>query len=182
MDRGQLTQVGRALAHLGVEHIAAYSPQARGRSERLFQTLQDRLPKELALAGITTMAEANAWLRDTYIPAHNARFAIKAEQEGSAFVAVPGLDLAEVLCVQEERVVGNDNCVSFLNRKLQIPESPLRHALRQSDGAYQYPDGGLAIFPWPSLPPRRYDSKGVPIGEPRVQGDERKEAAGPSRR
>src|SRR4249920_1507112 len=108
VDRGQLTQVGRALAHLGVEHIAAYSPQARGRSERLFQTLQDRVPKELVLAGITTMAEANAWLRDTYIPAHNARFATKAEQEGSAFVAVPGLDLAEVLCVQDDRVVGND--------------------------------------------------------------------------
>src|SRR5580704_11542780 len=91
VDRGQPTQVGRALAHLGVEHIAAYSPQARGRSERLFQTLQDRVPKELALADITTMAEANVWLRDTYIPAHNAilahnaRFAIKAEQEGSAF-------------------------------------------------------------------------------------------------
>ena len=90
VDRGQPTQVGRALAHLGVEHIAAYSPQARGRSERLFQTLQDRVPKELALAGITTMAEANTWLRDTYISAHNARFAIEAEQEGSAFVAVPG--------------------------------------------------------------------------------------------
>ena len=84
--------------------IAAYSPQARGRSERLFQTLQDRVPKELALAGITMMEAANAWLRDTYIPAHNARFAIEAEQEGSAFVAVPGLDLAEVLCVQEDRL------------------------------------------------------------------------------
>ncbi len=103
VNRDQPSQVGRTLAHLGVEHIAAYSPQARGRSERLFQTLQDRVPKELALAGITTMDQANAWLRDTYIPAHNARFAIKAEQEGSAFVAVPGLDLAEVLCVQEDR-------------------------------------------------------------------------------
>src|ERR1700757_2959523 len=101
IDRGHPTQVGRALAQLGVEHIGAYSPQARGRSERTFQTLQDRLPKELALAGITTMDEANAWLRDTYIPAHNARFAVKAEQEGSAFVAVPELDLTEILCVQE---------------------------------------------------------------------------------
>jgi hypothetical protein len=86
----------------------------------LFQTLQDRLPKELVLAGITTVDEANAWLRDTYIPAHNARFAVKAEQEGSAFIAAPALDLTEVLCVQEERVVGNDNCVAFLNRRLQI--------------------------------------------------------------
>ena len=75
VDRGQPTQIGRALPRLGVEHIAAYSPQARGRSERLFRTLQDRVPKELALAGITTMDAANAWLRDTYLPAHNARFA-----------------------------------------------------------------------------------------------------------
>jgi hypothetical protein len=96
VDRGQPAQVGRALAHLGVEPIAAYSPQARGRSERLFQTLQDRVPKELALAGIATMERADAWLRDTYIPAHTARFAIRAEQEGRAFVAVAGLDLAEV--------------------------------------------------------------------------------------
>ena len=181
VDRGQPTQVGRALAHLGVEHIAAYSPQARGRSERLFQTLQDRVPKELALARITTMAEANAWLRDTYIPAHNARFAIKAEQAGSAFVAVPGLDLTAVLCVQEERVVGNDNCVSFLNRKLQIPESALRpHFVKAAVKVHQYPDGGLAVFHGRRCL-GRYDGKGVPIGEPRAEDHARK-AAGPSRR
>ncbi len=136
----------------GVEHIAAYSPQARGRSERLFHTLQDRVLKELALAGIVTMEAANAWLRDTYIPAHNARFAIKAEQTGSAFVAVPGLDLTEILCVQEDRVVGNDNCVSFVNRKLQIPESPLRpHFVKATVKVHQYPDGGLAVFQGPAL-------------------------------
>jgi hypothetical protein len=179
VDRGQPTQVGRALAHLGVEHIAAYSPQARGRSERLFQTLQDRVPKELALAGIATMAAANAWLRATYIPAHNARFAIKAEQEGSAFVAVPGLDLAEVLCVQEDRVVGYDNCVSFVNRKLQIPESPLRpHFVRATVKMHQYPDGGLAIFHGRRCL-GRYDSKGVPICEARAEDRER-QAAGPT--
>jgi|HubBroStandDraft_6_1064221.scaffolds.fasta_scaffold156462_1 transposase len=166
VDRGQPTQVGRALSHLGIEHIAAYSPQARGRSERLFQTLQDRLPKELALAGITTIDAANAWLRDTYIPAHNARFAVQAEQEGSAFVAVPSLDLTEVLCVQEERVVGNDNCVSFLNRRLQIPESPLRaHFVKAAVKVHQYLDGGLAIFHG-RLCLGRYDSDGVPLGVP----------------
>lgn len=165
VDRGQLTQVGRALSHLGVEHIAAYSPQARGRSERLFQTLQDRVPKELALAGITTVDAANAWLRDTYIPAHNARFAVKAEQAGSAFVAVPALDLTEVLCVQEERVVGNDNCVSFLNRRLQIPESPLRaHFVKATVKVHQYPDGGLAIFHG-RLCLGRYASDGVLLDE-----------------
>ena len=109
VDRTHPTQVGRALAHLGVEHIAAYSPEARGRSERLFHTLQDRLVKELALAGITAVDAANRYIRTVYIPAHNVRFAVKAEQEGSAFVAIPGVDLNEILCVQEERQVANDN-------------------------------------------------------------------------
>ena len=75
--------------------------------------MQDRLPKEMSLAGIATVEAANAWLRDTYMLWHNARFAAKAEQKGSAFVAAAGLDLAETLCVQEARIVGNDNCVSF---------------------------------------------------------------------
>ena len=181
VDRDQPTQVGRALAQLSIEHIAAYSPQARGRSERLFGTLQGRVPKELTLAGITTVAEANARLRETYIAAHNARFATTAEQEGSAFVAVPGLDLAEVLCVEEERVVGNDNCVSFLNRKLQIPASPLRpHFVRATVKVHQYPDGGLAVFHGRRCL-GRYDSKGVPVGEPRAQSPQSKDA-GPSRR
>jgi len=147
VDRDTPTQVGRALAQLSIEHIAAYSPEARGRSERMFRTLQDRLPKELSLAGIATVAAANAWLRDTYIASHNARFAAKAEQEGSAFVAASGLDVAEVLCVQEERTVGNDNCVSFGGRKLQIPESPLRpHFVKAAVKVHRYPDGRLAIF------------------------------------
>ena len=147
VDRTCLTQVGRALAHLGVEHIAAYSPQARGRSERVFHTLQDRLPKELALAGITTTEAADAFLRDVYIPSHNARFAIKPEQEGSAFVAIPGVDLGEILCTQDERQVGNDNCVSFNRLKLQIPESPLRaHFVKATVKVRHYPDGSHAIF------------------------------------
>jgi transposase len=166
VDREQPTQVGRALGQLSVEHIAAYSPQARGRSERLFGTLQGRVPKELTLAGITTVDAANAWLRDTYIVAHNARFAVKAEQEGSAFVAAAGLDLTETLCVQEERIVGNDNCVSYENRKLQIPESPLRpHFVRATVKVHQYPDGNLAIFHGRRCL-GRYDSAGAPIGEP----------------
>src|SRR5450432_3264019 len=103
VDRTHLTQVGRALEHLGVEHIAAFSPQARGRSERAYLTLQDRLTKELALAGIATIEAANAFIGQVYIPVHNARFAVEAEQQGSAFMAVAGVDLGEVLCVQEER-------------------------------------------------------------------------------
>ena len=81
VDRANPTQLGRALAHLGVEHIAAYSPEARGRSERMFQTLQDRLVKELALASITTVEAANSFIREVYLPRHNARFAVKAEQD-----------------------------------------------------------------------------------------------------
>lgn len=147
VDRTRLTQVGRALAHLGVEHIAAYSPQARGRSERPFHTLQDRLVKELALAGITDIAAADAFLREVFIPDYNTRFARKAEQEGTAFVAIPGVDLAEVLCLQEERKVGNDNCVSFNALRLQIPESPLRpHFVKATVKVRQYHDGSHAIF------------------------------------
>jgi transposase len=161
VDRKRLTQVGRALERLGVEHIAAYSPQARGRSERLFQTLQDRLVKELALAGIATVEAANAFLRETYIPAHNARFAVAPEQPGTAFVTIPGVDLDEVLCVQEERQVGNDNCVSYNRLKLQIPESPLRpHFVKARVKVRTYLDGTHAIFHGPRCL-GRYDEKGA---------------------
>ena len=161
VDRKQPTQVGRALERLGVEHIAAYSPQARGRSERVFQTLQDRLVKELALAEIDTIEAANVFIRDRYIPAHNARFAVPAEQPGTAFVAIPGVDLDEVLCVQEERQVGNDNCVTFNRLKLQIPESPLRaHFVKARVKVRQYPDGSHAIFHGQRCL-GRYDKKGT---------------------
>ncbi|HVH03854.1 MAG TPA: ISNCY family transposase [Amaricoccus sp.] len=147
VDREHPTQVGRALAQLGVEHVAAYSPQARGRSERAFRTLEDRLPKELALAGIADVEAANAWLRDVYLPAHNARFAVAAEAEGSAFVpATPG-QWREVLCRQETRQVGNDNCVHWNGRVLQIPKSPLRpHFARTTVRLHEYPDGAVALF------------------------------------
>jgi len=142
-----LTQVGRALKQLGIEHIAAYSPQARGRSERVFSTLQDRLPKELKLAGIDTVEAANAWLRETYMVEHNARFAIDAEQEGSAFVADRQEAWREILCVQEERTVGNDNTVKWQRLSLQLPPSRLRpHFVKAAVRVHEYPDGGLAVF------------------------------------
>src|SRR5450631_3799832 len=163
--KDQPTQVGRALAHLGVEHIAAYSPQARGRSERAFHTLQDRLTKELALAGIDTIEAANVFIRDVYVPAYNGRFAVKTEQEGVAFVAVKGVDLGEILCVQEERQVGNDNCVAFNNLSLQIPESPLRaHFVRATVKVRQYQDGSHAVFHGQRCL-GRYDQKGAFIQE-----------------
>ena len=165
VDRANPTQVGRALVHLGVEHIAAYSPEARGRSERMFRTLQDRLVKELALASITTVEAANSFIRDVYLPAHNARFAVNAEQAGSAFVAIPGIDLQEILCVQEERQVSNDNTVMFHRRQLQIPPSPLRpHFVRARVKVRHYHDGTYAIFHGPRCI-GRYDAAGVPSGE-----------------
>ena len=169
VSRTAPTQVGRALAQLGIEHIAAYSPEARGRSERAFRTLQDRLPKELALAGITTVAAANAWLRQSYMPQHNARFAVAAEQPGSAFVAVPGVDLREVLCHEETRVVGNDNTVVLQKVRLQIPPSPLRaHYVRASVKVRRYADGSHAVFHGPRCI-GRYDAAGVSVDRPMQQ-------------
>ena len=161
IDRSLPTQVGRALGQLGVEHIGAFSPQARGRSERAFQTLQDRLPKELKLAGIATVEAANAFLRDLYLPAHNARFAVPPAGEGSAFTPIPGVDLDEILCVQEERQVGADNCVSYRTLKLQIPESPMRpHFVKARVKVHVYPDGSHSIYHGPRCI-GRYDDKGA---------------------
>ena len=147
VDRQHPTQVGRALTQLGIEHIAAYSPQARGRSKRAFRTLEDRLPKELALAGISEIDAANVWLREHYLPAHNARFAVTAEQPGTPLVPVTPAQWREVLCLQETRQVGNDNSVRWKGRSLQIPKSPLRpHFARASVRLHEYPDGAVALF------------------------------------
>jgi transposase len=160
VSRTVLTQFGRALKQLGIEHIPAYSPQARGRSERLFGTLQDRLPKELALAGITTMAAANRWLRDVYIAEHNARFAVPAEREGSAFVADPTGAWRDILCIQEERKVGNDNTVKWRRLDLQLPPSRLRpHFVKATVRVHEYPDGELAVF-WGPHRLADYDAAG----------------------
>jgi transposase len=163
VSRTLLTQFGRALKQLGIEHIAAYSPQARGRSERLFGTLQDRLPKELALAGITTVEAANRWLREVYIAEHNARFAVAAEQEGSAFVADAMGAWREILCVQEDRTVGNDNTVKWQRISLQLPPSRLRpHFVKATVRVHEYPDGDLAVF-WGPHRLADYDAQGTPV-------------------
>lgn len=151
VDKTMATQVGRALAQLGIEHIASYSPEARGRMERVFRTLQDRLPKELRLAGIgDDIAAANRFLREVYLPAHNARFAVAPEQPGSAFVPAHPGQWRDILCCQDERVVANDNTVRYHGLVLQIPESPLRrHFVRANVRIHAYPDGTLAIFHGP---------------------------------
>jgi transposase len=163
------TQVGRALAQLGIDHIAAYSPQARGRSERVFRTLQDRLPKEIALAGIGTVEDANRFLRERFIAEYNARFAVAPGQPGSAFVPVTPAQWREVLCVQEDRVVANDNTVRFHGRVLQIPPSPLRpHYVKARVRVHHYPDGTYAIFHGPR-PIARYTGEGDLIEPPTLK-------------
>jgi transposase len=150
VSRTVRTQVGRALAQLGIRHIAAYSPEARGRSERAFRTLQDRLPKELALAGIATREAANRWIAEHYLAEHNAAFAVLPEEAGTAFVPDRGGAAGEILCLQEERQVGNDNTVKWRRLSLQIPPSPLRpHFVRATVRVHEYPDGCLAIFHGP---------------------------------
>ena len=149
VDRDNLTQVGRALAELGIQHIPSYSPEGRGRMERLFGTLQQRLPPVLRLKRITTIEAANRFLASTYIGEHNARFAVPAAEEGDAFVSFLG-NLADILCSKHERVVGNDNCVRFEGRVLQIPEQRhRRHFVKIKVRLHQYPDGSLAIFHGP---------------------------------
>jgi hypothetical protein len=166
VDKQRLTQVGRALFRLGIEHIPAYSPEARGRSERMFGTLQERLPKELKLAGIIDMEEANRFIATLYLPAHNAHFAKPAEIADSAFVSADPAQLAEILCAEEERVVSRDNTVAWGGLRLQLPASQLRHHyVRATVKVRQYPDGRLAIFHGPRCI-GRYDADGHEIGEP----------------
>jgi transposase len=162
VDKDNPTQVGRALAQLGIELIAAYSPEARGRSERLFVTLQKRLPQELRLAGITTMDEANHFLKQVFWPAHNACFARPAEAASSAFVAFAG-KLDDILCVQEERVVAGDNTVRYKGLVLQIPADRHRHHyVKARVRVHEYPDGTLAVFHGPRCL-ARYRADGSPI-------------------
>ena len=150
VDKHNPTQFHRAMNQLGIELIAAYSPEARGRSERMFRTLQDRLPKELALAGITTREAANRFLRTRYLPAHNRRFCISAAEPGTAFVPFIGAGIADILCVQEARTVANDNTVRYGSRILQIPAHNHRcHYVRAQVRVHEYPDSTLAVFHGP---------------------------------
>jgi transposase InsO family protein len=158
----QPTQVGRALAQLGIQHIASYSPQARGRMERVFGTLQGRLPPELRVAGIATVADANRYIRERFLPAFNAQFAVRPEDPAPAFIPYVGRPIADILCVQEERIVGNDNTVRWHGRVLQIPPSSLRpHFVKAVVRVHAYSDGRLALFHGPRCI-GRYDAEGRP--------------------
>ena len=127
-DRTKLTQVGRALARLGIEHIVGYSPQARGRSERANGTLQGRLVNELRVARITTLPAANRYLRERFLPDYNARFTRQPTDPTSAFVPVGRHDLEQILCHEEERVVARDNTITFGRLVLQLAKQPGRRS------------------------------------------------------
>lgn len=129
VDKNRLTQVGRALKELGIQMIPAYSPQARGRSERNFGTWQGRLPQELRAAGITTREEANRFLRERYIAEFNRRFMVKATERGTAFRRSSRRDLDWVFTIQTERVVAKDNTVAIGPRSWQIDKTRFRHTL-----------------------------------------------------
>ena len=166
VDKGHLTQVGRALAQLGIRHIPSYSPEGRGRMERVFGTLQQRLPPELRRAGVRSMQAANAYLRESFVPAYNARFGKDAAEAGSAFVAYAGVALDDVLCVQLDRQVGRDNCVSWSGRSLQIPAQKHRHHyVKATVRVHEYPDGHLAVFDGPRCL-ARYDKNGTLLDDP----------------
>ena len=160
VDKSNPTQFGRAMAHLGITMIAAYSPEARGRSERAFSTHQERLPKELTLMGITTMEDANRYLRETYLPSFNRKFAHPAREEGSAFMPYIGPSLDDILCERFERTVQHDNCVKFENLVLQIPKDEYRcNYIKAKVWVHCHLDGTLAIFHGPRKL-SDYDSKG----------------------
>src|SRR6266545_2963184 len=146
VDPHRLTQVGRALRELGVQMIPAYSPQARGRSERNFGTWQGRLPQELRLHGITTVGVANQFLREHYIAEFNHRFQVKAGQPGTAFTRCRRRDLDCVFSLQFERTVNRDNTVSWQNLSLQIERVSWRGTLAGCNvTVHQHLDGTLSI-------------------------------------
>jgi transposase len=165
VDKTRLTQVGRALVRLGIEHIPAYSPQARGRSERMFGTLQGRLPKELSLFGIRDVEAANRYIREVYLPLHNDQFAVPPQIAESAFVAVDPASLVDILCIEHDRVVARDNTVACEGRRLQLPQSPARaHYVKANVKVREYPDGTLAVFHGPRRL-ARYSSDGEEIAQ-----------------
>jgi len=167
VDKQRLTQVGRALKELGVQMIPAYSPQARGRSERNFGTWQGRLPQELRLAGIHTLAEANRFLREQYIDAFNRKFTVMAEQKATAFRRTSRSDLDWVFTVQTERVVAKDNTVAIGERVWQIEKSGFRSTLAGCTVTiHEHLDGRVSLRYGPHVV-GRFDDQGRPLTHPK---------------
>jgi transposase len=163
VDPGRLTQVGRALQELGVQMIPAYSPQARGRSERNFGTWQGRLPQELRLRGITTPEDANRFLREEYVAEFNRRFRVAPPQPGSAFLPCQRRDLDRVFSIQQTRTVARDNTVPLGDRWLQIEPTGWRGTLAGCRvTVHEHLDGTLTATYGPQVV-GRYNAKGLPL-------------------
>ena len=163
VDKSKLTQVGRALKELGIQMIPAYSPQARGRMERNYGTWQGRLPQELRLAGITTLAGANQFLQDLYREEFNSKFTVKAAERGTAFRGCARRDLDWVFTIQTERIVDNDNTVAIRDRWWQIEKSRWRHSLAGiTVTIHEHLDGTVSIRYGPHVV-GRFDQNGSPL-------------------
>lgn len=146
-DAKAKTQVELVLDDLGIELIRAYSPQARGRSERAFGTMQGRLPQELKHMGIKTYKDANEYLQRVFIPKFNQKFAVKAQQEGTAFIKTSGIDTEKIFCRRHQRRVNKDNTVQFDNRSLQMPRNEAGHSyVLKKVEVRKHPDGSLHVF------------------------------------
>ena len=160
VDKNRLTQFGRALKELGIQMIPAYSPQARGRSERNYGTWQGRLPQELRLAGIVTVEDANRFLRERYLAEFNARFAVKAAERGTALRACARKDLDWVFSIQTERVVAKDNTVAIRDRWWQLDKTRWKHSLAgQTVVIHQHLDGRVSIRYGPHVVGRGNDAR-----------------------
>jgi hypothetical protein len=160
VDKIRLTQFGRALRQVGITMIPAYSPEARGRCERMFSTHQERLTKELNLAGITHMDAANRYIQDIYLPSFNLEFTVPAREDGSVFVKWIGENLEDIFCEQYDRMVTNDNCIHFEGMTLQIPKNEYRcHYVKVKVRIHKYIDGRMAVFHGPRKL-SEYDDKG----------------------
>ena len=172
VETSRSTQVGRALQELGVKMIAAYSPQARGRSERNFGTWQGRLPQELRVREIKDLAQANDFLRNEYIGECNSRFTVGAAQKGSAFVRARRKDLDWIFSVQHERTINNDNTLMLENRVFQRDKTRWRNTLAgQTVVVHEHLDGRVSIRYGPhviaqyaadQLPPQAVKRRGTP--------------------
>lgn len=170
VDREHPTQIARALKELSIELILAYSPQARGRCERIFGTWQGRLPQELRLRGITTVEAANEFLRKEWITMHDASFSVEAEQTGTAFLPYTGTELEKIFSQQHDRVADNDNTVGYDNRCLQIPQQTFRFSLARCRVLVcQHLDSTISLHYGPHRL-GHYDSQGqlLPIPHPKT--------------
>ena len=170
VDKHRLTQVGRALKELSVQMIPAYSPQARGRSERSFGTWQGRLPQELRLAGVTTREDANRFLRDRYIAEFNAKFTTPAAEKGSAFRRPTRTDLDWIFTVQTERSVAKDNTFTLQNQIWQLDQTRWRHSLAGCTVTiHEHLDETFSVRYGPHVV-GRYDPNGTPLPKPERRG------------